>query len=117
MHTHLYLCLFLFLVCSALFLNCLSATLYTDKNALFGTIPSELGSLANLTSLDIDTNMLEGSIPTEFGNLKKLVELDLDKNKLNGTIPTEFGLLIDLRELDISKSESSKVERPVLLLN
>ena len=70
-------------------ITCLAITFYTDENALYGTIPSEIGKLANVEFFDIDTNALTGTVPSEFGDLIHMVELDLDKNKLTGTIPSE----------------------------
>ena len=45
-------------------------------NNLKGSIPSELGNLANLVSLDLSSNNLNGNIPKELGNL---TILDYDK--------------------------------------
>ena len=44
-----------------------------------GEIPAELGSLSNLTSLDLNGNALSGEIPPELGDLDNLTSLgDLD---------------------------------------
>ena len=68
---------------------------------LNGRIPSELGNLANLTSLDLPGNQLTGPIPSELGNLAKLTGLDLYNNRLTGEIPSELGNLANLTYLDL----------------
>lgn len=42
------------------------------NNRISGTIPSELGNLTDLVSLDLYSNNLTGPIPASFGKLKKL---------------------------------------------
>ena len=86
-------------------LTFLAASFHADNNALFGTLPSEVGTLTNITVFEVDHNALTGTIPTELGNLINRVELDLDDNKFTGTIPTKFGTMINARELDLGKSE------------
>ena len=53
------------------------AELYLSGNGLSGTIPSELGNLANLESLVLHHNQLSGEIPPELGNLANLVTFRL----------------------------------------
>ena len=72
--------------------------------SLWGTIPTELGSLTSLTSLDLSGNSLWGTIPTELGSLTGLTSLDLSGNSLSGPIPTELGSLTSLTSLDLSGS-------------
>lgn len=42
------------------------------SNNISGTIPSELGNLTNLVSLDLYLNNFTGPIPASLGNLLKL---------------------------------------------
>ena len=69
------------------------------NNFLTGGIPKELGSLANLTELLLHGNQLTGEIPPELGSLSNLTELFLFSNQLTGEIPPELGLLSNLRHL------------------
>ena len=43
-----------------------------EDNQLSGSIPPELGDLANLQFLDFDDNQLNGPMPPELGNLANL---------------------------------------------
>ena len=67
-----------------------------SSEGIVGTIPSELGSLANLQGLWLSGNRLTGGIPTELGNLSNLRWLDLYGNQLTGEIPPELGGLSNL---------------------
>ena len=81
--------------------------LYLDNNGLSGRIPSELGNLAKLNTLDLDGNRLSGEIPAELGNLSNLTVLSLDHNKLSGAIPPELGQLSNLTDLELWNNELS----------
>ena len=67
-----------------------------SDNQLTGTIPPELGNLANLWGLYLFGNQLTGSIPPELGNLANLWEFHLDGNQLTGPIPTSLSNLTNL---------------------
>ena len=73
--------------------------LYLAGNTLEGPIPAELGDLANLRFLLLSANTLEGPIPPELGNLANLFRLDLMENNLEGPIPPELGNLAKLVQL------------------
>ena len=79
--------------------------LYLSKNALSGPIPPELSKLSNVEWLSLWQNKLEGSIPAELGDLANLRELDLSKNALAGPIPPELARLTNLRELYLGQNE------------
>jgi len=73
-----------------------------ERNRLEGTIPSEIGELTGLVSLDFRNNNIEGTIPTEFGSLASLETLLFDSNDLlSGSIPNDFGNLINLQKLQL----------------
>ncbi len=76
-------------------------------NNLNGTIPAEIGDLANLTSLNLGGNQLTGSIPHEIGNLTNLDHLFLNYNQLSGSIPPEIGNLINLTYLYLDHNQLS----------
>ena len=85
-------------------------------NQLTGEIPTELGSLANLQGLDLWGNQLTGAIPPELGDLSNLTVLFLHNNQLTGTIPPELGSLANLQKLLLSPNQLSG-EIPVELGN
>lgn len=68
---------------------------------LYGSLPSEIGLLTNLTSLDVAGNKLQGTLFTEVGNLRKLEVLDLANNIITGPLPTELGVLANIQHLDL----------------
>ena len=72
---------------------------------LQGEIPTELGKLSNLSSLQLIANQLTGEIPTELGKLSNLRWLLLWENRLTGEIPTELGELSNLRVLSLSSNQ------------
>ena len=77
------------------------------SNQLTGPIPPELGSLADLTSLSLSGNELTGPIPPELGSLANLTWLHLGGNQLTGPIPPELGSLANLTRLDLSGNQLS----------
>ncbi len=76
-----------------------------DPNELTGRIPPELGSLANLSTLNLASNELTGRIPPELGNLSNLSDLKLSGNDLTGRIPPELAKLASLIRLDLSGND------------
>ena len=69
------------------------------QRRLSGTVPPELGKLAELSSLDLNGNRLTGEIPADLGRLSKLAALHLHDNRLQGRIPPELGQLTNLGQL------------------
>ena len=65
--------------------------IYLYGNQLTGSIPPELGSLADLQNLNLSGNRLDGPIPTVLGDLANLQNLSLGNNQLTGAIPSELG--------------------------
>ena len=76
--------------------------LFLPENNLTGTLPAELGNLAQLQELNLWDNTLTGLIPSELGNLVQLTRLNLSGNTLTGLIPSELGNLAQLQELNLS---------------
>ena len=77
------------------------------KGNSFTEIPSEIGELGGLVSLDLSDNALRGSIPAELANLAELSRLDLGGNLLSGTVPAELGNLSGLLDLSLERNDLS----------
>jgi Leucine-rich repeat (LRR) protein len=81
--------------------------LHLDSNQLSGSIPPELGNLANLQNLSLNSNQLSGYVPYVLGNLSNLQYLDLNSNQLSGSIPFELGNLTNLQRLALGGNQLS----------
>ena len=55
-----------------------------------GAIPTELGDLTNLVTLNLGGNQLSGEIPAELDNLIRLERLNLFGNQLSGCVPVSL---------------------------
>ena len=66
--------------------------LYLSHNPnLSGTLPTTIGLLSGLTTVDLAHCGLTGPIPSELGLLPYLDHLRLDHNALNGSFPFHTG--------------------------
>ena len=72
------------------------------NSQLSGTIPTEIGELTNLETLNLGLNNFTGEIPASFGNLINLENLNLRQNQISGIIPTDLQNLTNLKYLDLS---------------
>ena len=63
-----------------------------------------------VTELDLRDNQLSGSIPSELGNLANLEGLWLDGNQLSGSIPSELGNLDNLERLGLHRQPVERVD-------
>ena len=52
-----------------------------------GTIPTEIGVLANLKFLFLSENTLNGTIPTELAACTDLLEIRIGGNEISGVVP------------------------------
>ena len=89
--------------------------LVLQGNNLEGSIPPELGGLANLERFELPGNSLKGSIPPSLRNLSSLTRLDLSYNDLTGNIPPELGDLTGLVFLRLSSNSLTGTIPPELV--
>ncbi|KAL5767215.1 hypothetical protein ACOSQ2_013998 [Xanthoceras sorbifolium] len=88
-----------------------------SKNNMNGQLPKNMGTiLPRLSYLDLSNNSFEGHIPSSMGEMKGLNTLDLSSNNSSGELPKSFisgGVPIQLSNikglefLDISKNRLS----------
>ena len=78
-----------------------------SQSGLIGEIPSNIGSLINLTYLNLFSNELIGEIPPEIGNLTNLTYLDFQMNQLSGEIPSDISNLVNLIILRLNDNNLS----------
>ena len=86
-----------------------------EENQLTGSLPPELGQLANLVWILLGNNGLTGPIPPELGDLAKLEVLSIYRNDLEGVIPHELGGMKSLREMVLSGNSRLRGELPASL--
>lgn len=67
-----------------------------------GPIPSCLGTLANLTRLDLHHSRFTVPMPGQLGNLVKLGQLEPDHNRLSGQIPVKLESLTNSNHLELN---------------
>ena len=75
-------------------------------NYLSGNIPNAIGTLSNLSMLDIgDNGRIGGSLPAVLGLLTSLSYLDLSGNEFQSTVPFQLANLENLKTLLIEDNE------------
>ncbi|XP_034899685.1 leucine-rich repeat receptor-like serine/threonine-protein kinase RGI4 [Populus alba] len=76
------------------------------KNQLSGGIPAEIMSCSKLQLLNLGDNGFSGEIPRELGQIPALdISLNLSCNQFSGKIPSQFSDLSKLGVLDISHNK------------
>ncbi|RZC43492.1 hypothetical protein C5167_036445 [Papaver somniferum] len=72
------------------------------NNNLSGTMPAEIGKLAELRFLRLANNTLTGPIPYQVCNLQKLRNLELSENYLSNPDSTQCKGMASLTRLDLN---------------
>lgn len=85
--------------------NGLVTAISIRNTKLYGTLPTSLGQLISLTSLDLNTNLLYGPIPSSIGQLTGLTALKLFSNKFSSTIPSSISQLTKLAVLFLDNNQ------------
>ncbi|CAD6219227.1 unnamed protein product [Miscanthus lutarioriparius] len=71
----------------------------SNNMGITGAIPSVIGELSHLRSLDVSNNNVSGPVPTSVGNLTRLESLFMNNNNIYGTTASIFSNLLPLRRL------------------
>ncbi|KNA17824.1 hypothetical protein SOVF_076430 [Spinacia oleracea] len=69
------------------------------------TMPSSIGNLKKLRSIDIKGCQFHGSIPSSLGSLTLLESLDLSNHQFEGPVPKSLFQLTNLQILDLSTNK------------
>jgi Leucine-rich repeat (LRR) protein len=67
--------------------------LHLQQNYLTGTLPTTVGKMTSLRSIQLYKNKFEGLLPAEMNSWTNLKVLALQQNKFNGKIPYLAGLI------------------------
>jgi Leucine-rich repeat (LRR) protein len=67
--------------------ECAITRMWMINYNLQGSLPSLLGSMTSLQSVDFNSNCLSGTLPEALGNLTNLYQLSMYYNLLSSTIP------------------------------
>ncbi|XP_066398740.1 tyrosine-sulfated glycopeptide receptor 1-like [Miscanthus floridulus] len=76
-----------------------------SSNKLTGVIPSDIGQVTSLLSLNISFNNLTGPIPPSICNLANLLVLDLSNNNITGEVPAALENLHFLSKFNVSNND------------
>ncbi|XP_031285373.1 LRR receptor-like serine/threonine-protein kinase EFR [Pistacia vera] len=72
---------------------------------LTGTLPSQLGNLSFLATIDIKNNSFYGSLPEELTQLRRLKYLSFSYNRLSGELPASiFDNLPNLQSVNLHEN-------------
>nr|GEU46807.1 probable LRR receptor-like serine/threonine-protein kinase At1g74360 [Tanacetum cinerariifolium] len=83
-----------------------SGYIQLSGNRLSGEIPLGIGTMDDISMLDIGGNKFSGTLPDEIGEME-LVILNVSQNKFYGHIPLQLSNLKCLRGLDLSYNNFS----------
>ncbi|KAH0733758.1 hypothetical protein KY285_009465 [Solanum tuberosum] len=73
-----------------------------SSNKFGGKIPSIMGDLLAVHTLNLSHNGLQRHIPPSFGDLSSVESLDLSRNQFSGEIPQQLASLTSLSFLNLS---------------
>ncbi|KAI5669371.1 hypothetical protein M9H77_19224 [Catharanthus roseus] len=83
-----------------------------SHNSLSGSLPPELGKLANINVLNISNNKFSGQIPKSVGDCLSLEYLAMEGNFFTGNIPDTLASLKGIQYLDLSRNNlTGKIPR------
>lgn len=78
-----------------------------SENNLQGSLPTELGLLESLKTVNFDSNRITGKIPNSITALTNLTSFSVESNRLTGKIPSKISELVNIAELKLNHNEFS----------
>ncbi|ESR37397.1 hypothetical protein CICLE_v10029857mg [Citrus x clementina] len=97
-----------------IYLNLSSNQIYGNNN-LTGSLPTSIGTLSSLLTLNLRNNRFSGVIPESFQNCSSLVSLDMGENEFVGNIPTWMGERFSGLSILILRSNKFHGDLPIQL--
>lgn len=82
---------------------CVRQLILNSRN-ITGTLPKEIGNLANLRTLFLFNNNITGELPSSITNLTELEDLVINDNNFNGDLPSDIGNLRNVKLLSVSNN-------------
>jgi Leucine-rich repeat (LRR) protein len=77
--------------------------MFLIRTSFYGALPSSIGNLKMLSTIDLESCNFVGSIPNSMASLTQLKFLDISHNKLNGSIPN-FSMCKNLTTVRLSNN-------------
>lgn len=78
--------------------------IFLPSNALYGTIPNEIGLLRNLKSINLFNNDIQGTIPTGLQSCTNIQDIILHDNNISSTIPSFLFSFSQLKTLNLANN-------------
>jgi hypothetical protein len=88
-------------------------TVLRISNAVLTTLPTQIGRLTLLTSVNLVSSALKGTLPSQIGKLTKLELLGFRDNLLTGTLPA-LTALTNLETLSVAENAGLSGNIPAL---
>ncbi|KAG7368355.1 two component regulator [Nitzschia inconspicua] len=79
--------------------NSLQSLMLHGNRWLTGRLPSEVGLLTYLTSLDVSGCQFSGPLPPNIGGLSSISIFNIEENFFSGHIPSEIGGMVQAKSL------------------
>ncbi|MCF8359092.1 MAG: T9SS type A sorting domain-containing protein [Prolixibacteraceae bacterium] len=81
--------------------------IWMERNNVTGQLPTEIGDLTALDSLNLGNNDINFTLPVELWNLTEMQVLYLYNNSFSDTMPAQIGYLTKIKKLSLAGNELS----------
>ena len=90
--------------CSKANISCTVTDFNLHQNNMVGTLTSEIVKLKNLVRLHLDGNKIFGSLPSTLSEMTQLTHIDSYNNSFTGTLP-DISKLVHLEHLNLGNNK------------